>query len=77
MSDRVADLAEQLGSQAYACIADITSADDMQEAVNKAVALGGESGLSGVVHCAGVVSVAKLVDRQGNPADLESYARTI
>ncbi|WP_081138404.1 SDR family NAD(P)-dependent oxidoreductase [Halomonas sp. BC2] len=77
MSDRVADLAEQWGAQAHACIADITSADDMQEAVNKAVALGGESGLSGVVHCAGVVSVAKLVDRQGNPADLESYARTI
>ncbi|WP_394424353.1 SDR family NAD(P)-dependent oxidoreductase [Vreelandella stevensii] len=77
MSDRVADLAEQLGAQAHACIADITSADDMQAAVNKAVALGGESGLSGVVHCAGVVSVAKLVDRQGNPADLESYARTI
>lgn len=77
MSDRVADLAEQLGSQAHACIADITSADDMQVAVNKAVALGGESGLSGVVHCAGVVSVAKLVDRQGNPADLEGYARTI
>lgn len=77
MSERVADLTRQLGSQAHACIADITSADDMQEAVNKAVALGGESGLSGVVHCAGVVSVAKLVDRQGNPADLESYARTI
>lgn len=77
MSDRVADLAEQWGAQAHACIADITSADDMQAAVNKAVALGGESGLSGVVHCAGVVSVAKLVDRQGNPADLESYARTI
>ncbi|PJX14255.1 3-hydroxyacyl-CoA dehydrogenase [Halomonas sp. 141] len=77
MSDRVADLAEQWGAQAHACIADITSADDMQAAVNKAVALGGESGLSGVIHCAGVVSVAKLVDRQGNPADLESYARTI
>ncbi|WP_016914313.1 SDR family NAD(P)-dependent oxidoreductase [Vreelandella stevensii] len=77
MNDRVADLAEQWGAQAHACIADITSADDMQAAVNKAVALGGESGLSGVVHCAGVVSVAKLVDRQGNPADLESYARTI
>ncbi|MFP3344061.1 SDR family NAD(P)-dependent oxidoreductase [Halomonas sp. SIMBA_159] len=77
MSDRVSNLAEQLGAQAKACIADITSAADMQQAVNTAVALGGESGLSGVVHCAGVVSVAKLVDREGNPADLDSYARTV
>jgi NAD(P)-dependent dehydrogenase (short-subunit alcohol dehydrogenase family) len=77
MSDRVLNLAEQLGAQAKACVADITSATDMQQAVNTAVALGGESGLSGVVHCAGVVSVAKLVDREGNPADLDSYARTV
>ncbi|WP_404465829.1 SDR family NAD(P)-dependent oxidoreductase [Vreelandella aquamarina] len=77
MSDRVLNLAEQLGAQAKACVADITSAADMQQAVNAAVALGGESGLSGVVHCAGVVSVAKLVDREGNPADLDSYARTV
>nr|WP_287836770.1 SDR family NAD(P)-dependent oxidoreductase [Halomonas sp.] len=77
MSDRVLSLAEQLGAQAKACVADITSVADMQQAVNTAVALGGESGLSGVVHCAGVVSVAKLVDREGNPADLDSYARTV
>ncbi|MFI8751522.1 SDR family NAD(P)-dependent oxidoreductase [Vreelandella lionensis] len=77
MSDRLLNLAEQLGAQAKACVADITSATDMQQAVNTAVALGGESGLSGVVHCAGVVSVAKLVDREGNPADLDSYARTV
>ena len=77
MSDRVLNLAEQLGAQAKACVADITSAADMQQAVNTAVALGGESGLSGVVHCAGVVSVAKLVDREGNPADLDSYAHTV
>ena len=77
MSDRVLSLAEQLGAQAKACVADITSAADMQQAVNTAVAFGGESGLSGVVHCAGVVSVAKLVDREGNPADLDSYARTV
>ena len=77
MSDRVSNLAEQLGAQAKSCVADITSATDMQQAIDRAVALGGESGLSGVVHCAGVVSVAKLVDREGNPADLDSYARTV
>ncbi|MCH4812051.1 SDR family NAD(P)-dependent oxidoreductase [Vreelandella neptunia] len=77
LNDSVKIHAEQLGDQAQACLADITSAEQMQQAVDTAVALGGERGLSGVVHCAGVVSVAKLVDREGNPADLDSYAKTI
>ncbi len=77
LNDSVKIHAEQLGGQAQACLADITSAEQMQQAVDTAVALGGERGLSGVVHCAGVVSVAKLVDREGNPADLDSYAKTI
>jgi NAD(P)-dependent dehydrogenase (short-subunit alcohol dehydrogenase family) len=69
--------AQQLGASASAFLADITSAEHMQLAVDAAVAMGGERGLSGVVHCAGVVSVAKLVDREGNPADLASYMKTI
>ncbi|WP_311062730.1 SDR family NAD(P)-dependent oxidoreductase [Halomonas sp. DWK9] len=77
MSERVVSLAQQLGERAKACIADITSESDMQQAVDAAVTMGGERGLSGVVHCAGVVSIAKLVDREGNPADLDSYARTV
>ncbi|WP_404474124.1 SDR family NAD(P)-dependent oxidoreductase [Vreelandella venusta] len=77
LSDSVKDHAERLGSGAKACLTDITSAEQMQQAVDEAVTLGGESGLSGVIHCAGVVSVAKLVDREGNPADLEGYAKTI
>ncbi|NDL71900.1 SDR family NAD(P)-dependent oxidoreductase [Vreelandella alkaliphila] len=77
MNNSVADHAKRLGDRAAACIADITSAEQMQQAIDEAIVLGGESGLSGVIHCAGVVSVAKLVDRNGNPADLESYAKTI
>lgn len=77
LNDSVNTHAQQLGTQAQACLADITSAEQMQQAVDAAVALGGKGGLSGVVHCAGVVSVAKLVDREGNPADLEGYAKTI
>ncbi len=77
LNDSVKFHAQQLGEQAQACLADITSAEQMQQAVNAAVVLGGERGLSGVVHCAGVVSVAKLLDREGNPADLDSYAKTI
>lgn len=77
MNNSVVDHVKRLGDRAKACMADITSAEEMQQAIDEAVAMGGESGLSGVIHCAGVVSVAKLVDRNGNPADLESYAKTI
>ncbi|QNI03425.1 SDR family NAD(P)-dependent oxidoreductase [Halomonas sp. SH5A2] len=77
LNDSVKSHAEQLGTGARACLADITSQEQMQLAVDTAVELGGEHGLSGVIHCAGVVSVAKLVDREGNPADLESYTKTI
>lgn len=77
MNNSVLEHAKRLGDRAVACIADITSAEQMQQAIDEAIALAGDSGLSGVIHCAGVVSVAKLVDRNGNPADLESYAKTI
>lgn len=77
LNDSVNTHAQQLGANARAILADITSGEQMQQAVEAAVALGGERGLSGVVHCAGVVSVAKLVDREGSPADLESYMKTI
>ncbi|PRY60342.1 NAD(P)-dependent dehydrogenase (short-subunit alcohol dehydrogenase family) [Vreelandella songnenensis] len=77
LNEEVTTLAERLGECARACRVDITSAEQMQQAFDMAVALSEEQGLAGVVHCAGVVSVAKLVDREGNPADLEGYARTI
>ncbi|MGM0858777.1 MAG: SDR family NAD(P)-dependent oxidoreductase [Pseudomonadota bacterium] len=77
LNDSVNTHAQTLGESALACLADITSAEQMQQAVAAAVAFGDERGLSGVIHCAGVVSVAKLVDREGNPADLDSYAKTI
>ena len=77
LSDAVEAHAERLGDAARAVSGDVTSGDDIQAAVDAAVALGDGRGLAGVVHCAGVVSVAKLVDREGNPADLEAYNRTI
>ena len=52
----------------------MTQQADIQAAVDLAVNAGG---LHGVVHCAGVVSVAKLLDREGNPADLAGYTRTV
>ncbi|WP_417422079.1 SDR family NAD(P)-dependent oxidoreductase [Halomonas sp.] len=77
LNDSVTRHVAKLGERAKACMADITSSEQMQQAFDTAVAFGGQSGLSGVIHCAGVVSVAKLVDREGNPADLEAYAKTI
>jgi len=77
LSDAVQAHAEHLGDAARAVRGDVTSGDDIQAAVDAAVALGDGRGLAGVVHCAGVVSVAKLVDREGNPADLDAYMRTI
>ncbi|SFH39844.1 SDR family NAD(P)-dependent oxidoreductase [Modicisalibacter xianhensis] len=74
LSEGVEVQARRLGRTAVACRGDVTSADDMQAAVDKAKTMGG---LHGVVHCAGVVSVAKLLDREGNPADLDAFARTV
>lgn len=77
LSDAVETHARQLGDDARALRGDITSGEDIQAAIDAALDLSEGCGLAGVIHCAGVVSVAKLVDRQGNPADLEAYARTI
>lgn len=74
LSEAVDALAERLGEAALACRGDVTDGAAMQSAVDLAVAQGG---LHGVVHCAGVVSVAKLLDRDGKPADLDAFARTV
>lgn len=77
VSDSIRRHAAQLGERAKTCMADITSSDQMQQAFEVAAKLSEEKGLAGVIHCAGVISVAKLVDREGNPADLDAYAKTI
>ncbi|SEK88713.1 SDR family NAD(P)-dependent oxidoreductase [Halomonas daqiaonensis] len=77
LSDAVEAHAERLGEGAQAVRGDVTSGEEIQAAVDTAVELSNGRGLAGVVHCAGVVSVAKLVDREGNPADLDAYNRTI
>lgn len=77
LSDAVQAHAERLGDAARAVRGDVTAGDDIQAAVDAAVSLSDGRGLAGVVHCAGVVSVGKLVDREGNPADLDAYNRTV
>ncbi|GHE19914.1 SDR family NAD(P)-dependent oxidoreductase [Halomonas urumqiensis] len=77
LSDAVEAHARSLGDAARAVRGDVTSGDDIQAAINTAIELADGRGLAGVIHCAGIVSVAKLLDRDGNPADLDAYARTI
>ncbi|MDW5376722.1 SDR family NAD(P)-dependent oxidoreductase [Halomonas sp. HP20-15] len=74
LSEAVDALAERLGGAALACRGDVTDGDAMQAVVDRALGWGG---LHGVIHCAGVVSVAKLLDRDGKPTDLDAFARTV
>lgn len=77
LSEDIEDLSASLGSNTLACTGDITSAAQMTAIFERAAVFAGEAGLAGVVHCAGVVSVGKLLDRDGNPANLDAYAKTI
>ncbi|WP_027847656.1 SDR family NAD(P)-dependent oxidoreductase [Marinospirillum minutulum] len=54
---------------------DVTSAQEVQAAVDLAISKFG--GLSGVVNCAGIVVVQKLLDRDLNPADLDAFAKGV
>lgn len=54
---------------------DVTSAKEVQAAVDLAISKFG--GLSGVINCAGIVVVQKLLDRDLNPADLDAFAKGV
>lgn len=68
-------LINELGDQARFVQCDITSGDDVQAAVDMAEKAFG--GLQGSVNCAGIAVVQKLLDRDNNPADLESFSRGV
>ncbi len=68
-------LINELGDQARFVRCDITSGDDVQAAVDMAEKAFG--GLQGSVNCAGIAVVQKLLDRDNNPADLESFSRGV
>ncbi|SFB79777.1 NADP-dependent 3-hydroxy acid dehydrogenase YdfG [Marinospirillum celere] len=68
-------LAAELGEVAVFSRCDVTSAEEVQAAVDLAVKQFGR--LSGVINCAGIVVVQKLLDRDLNPADLDAYARGV
>lgn len=75
-ADAGAALVAKLGADKAAFSrCDVTSAQEVQAAVDLAVSKFG--GLSGVVNCAGIVVVQKLLDRDLNPADLDAFARGV
>lgn len=68
-------LVDELGDKVIFAKCDITSEMDVQNAIDAGVAKFGK--LSGAINCAGIVVVQKLLDKEGNPADLDTFARGI
>ncbi len=68
-------LASELGDTVRFARCDVTSADEVQAAVQLAEEAFG--GLQGSINCAGVVVVQKLLDRDNNPADLDAFSRGV
>jgi NAD(P)-dependent dehydrogenase (short-subunit alcohol dehydrogenase family) len=68
-------LVAELGDNARFVRCDVTSGDEVQEAVEMAEEAFG--GLQGSINCAGIAVVQKLLDRENNPADLESFSRGV
>ncbi|MBS1675616.1 MAG: SDR family NAD(P)-dependent oxidoreductase [Actinobacteria bacterium] len=71
-SSRGAEIAAELGG--VFAPADVTSAEEVAAAVAAAQAA---APLRIVVNCAGIAPPAKVLDREGNPADLAAFERII
>jgi 3-hydroxyacyl-CoA dehydrogenase / 3-hydroxy-2-methylbutyryl-CoA dehydrogenase len=69
-----ADVAKSLGPAAVFTPADVTSADEVAGALDRAVAAGG--GLNVLVNCAGIGTAMKTFGKAG-PARLEDFTRVI
>jgi len=69
-----ADLAESIGSSAKFVAADVTSADQVQRALDEAESMGS---LRALVHCAGRGGAQRILDKDGQPGSLEHYASIV
>jgi NAD(P)-dependent dehydrogenase (short-subunit alcohol dehydrogenase family) len=69
-----ADVAKSLGPAAVFTPADVTSADDVAGALDRAAAAGG--GINVLVNCAGIGTAIKTYGKSG-PARLEDFTRVI
>lgn len=69
------NLTKALGDNILFVKCDITSEADVKTAIDNGIAKFGK--LSGAINCAGIVVVQKLIDKEGNPADLATFTRGI
>lgn len=69
------NLTKALGDNILFAKCDITSEADVKTAIDNGIAKFGK--LSGAINCAGIVVVQKLIDKEGNPADLATFTRGI
>lgn len=67
--------ADEIGGQARFCVADVSNEDQIKAAVEMSVSTYGA--LHGAINCAGIVPVAKTLDREGNPHDLGLFNKGI
>lgn len=63
-----------LGVNAYFVAANITSTEEFSQAIAKARELGE---LRAVVHCAGIGGPLRILDKEGQPADLEKFSKVV
>lgn len=70
-----AELAAELGEAVRFVRVNVTSAADVDTAVTTALTTFGA--LHGVINCAGIAIAAKLLDRDGNPHDLDAFNKVI
>jgi NAD(P)-dependent dehydrogenase (short-subunit alcohol dehydrogenase family) len=68
------DVAAELGGSTVFAPADVTDPEAVAAAVEQAQSLGT---LRGLVHCAGRGGALRIVDRDGNPGDLELYETVV
>jgi NAD(P)-dependent dehydrogenase (short-subunit alcohol dehydrogenase family) len=72
--ESLATLVNSHGGRVIPCVADVTEAKQVEAAVRRAVEHFGA--LHGVVHCAGILHVSRILTRQG-PHDLDVFRRVV
>ncbi len=72
--ERGAALAKELGDAAVFAKADVSSADDVQAAVDQATAMGA---LRAAISCAGIGIGMRTIDKTGAPHDLSAFQKVI
>ncbi|TNE51293.1 MAG: 3-hydroxyacyl-CoA dehydrogenase [Deltaproteobacteria bacterium] len=68
-------LASDLGDKAQFFRVDVTSNDEVQNAIDKHVEAFG--GLHAAINCAGIATGFRVVNKDGTPCDLEVFTRTV